>query len=104
MPFPEPSRSVQLPILRDGAAFDTSVSPTKFMVWRELRGEVFSDVAGFMIGVPLTFAQADLPAARVTEGYFRVFGAPIARGRTFTPRRQDGVAEWRSVHGRRRRS
>ena len=89
VPFPEPDRIVQLQITRDGAAFGTSVSPTKFMVWRELRGEVFSDITGFMVGVPLTFAQADvsevISGARVTEGYFRVFGAPIARGRAFTP-------------------
>ena len=61
VPFPEPDRIVQLQITRDGAAFGTSVSPTKFMVWRELRGEVFSDLTGFMAGVPLTFAQADVP-------------------------------------------
>jgi len=89
VPFPEPDRIVQLQILRDNAAFGTSVSPAKFMVWRNLRGEVFSDLTGFMTGVPLTFAQADIPeiisSARVTEGFFRVFGAPIARGRTFTP-------------------
>jgi predicted permease len=88
VPFPEPDRIVQLQILRDNAAFGTSVSPTKFMVWRDLRGEVFSDLTGFMTGVPLTFAQQDAPelisSARVTEGFFRVFGAPIALGRTFT--------------------
>jgi putative ABC transport system permease protein len=85
VPFPEPDRLVQL----QGAAFGTSVSPAKFMVWSELRGEVFSDLAGFWTGVPLTVTQADVPVvisgARVTEGYFRVFGAPIARGRAFTP-------------------
>jgi predicted permease len=89
VPFPEPDRIVQLQILRDGAAFGTSVSPTKFMVWRDLRGEVFSDLAGFMTGVPLTINQADVPevvsGGRVSEGFFRVFGAPIARGRGFTP-------------------
>jgi predicted permease len=89
VPFPEPERIVQLQILRDGAAFGTSVSPAKLVVWRELRGEVFSDLTGFMSGVPLTFAQRDVPevisSARVTEGFFRVFGAPMARGRTFTP-------------------
>ena len=89
VPFPEPDRIVQLQILRDGSAFGTSVSPAKFLVWRELRGDVFSDLTGFMVGVPFTFTQGEEPevisAARVTEGYFRVFGAPIARGRTFTP-------------------
>jgi predicted permease len=88
VPFPEPDRIVQLQILRDGAAFGTSVSPTKFMLWRELRGDVFSDLAGFMTGVPLTIDQADGPevvsGGRVSEGFFRVFGAPIARGRGFT--------------------
>ena len=89
VPFPEPDRIVQLQILRDGATFGTSVSPTKFMVWRDLRGEVFSDLAAFMTGVPLTLSQADAPVVisggRVSEGFFRVFGAPIARGRAFTP-------------------
>ncbi len=89
VPFPEPDRIVQLQILRDGATFGTSVSPTKFMVWRELRGDVYSDLTGFMAGVPLTFVRAVGPevisGARVTEGFFRVFGAPIARGRAFTP-------------------
>jgi predicted permease len=89
LPFPEPDRIVQLQILRDNAVFGTSVSPTKFMVWRELRGEVFSELTGFMAGVPLTFAGGDVPevisAARVTDGFFGVFGAPMARGRTFTP-------------------
>jgi putative ABC transport system permease protein len=89
VPFPEPDRIVQLQILRDNAVFGTSVSPTKFMLWRELRGEVFSDLAAFMTGVPLTISQADAPVVisggRVSEGFFRVFGAPIARGRTFTP-------------------
>jgi putative ABC transport system permease protein len=89
LPFPEPDRIVQLQITRDGAEFGTSVSPAKFMVWSELRGEVFSDLAGFMIGVPFTFNEAEVPeviaGARVSEAYFRVFGAEMARGRTFTP-------------------
>jgi predicted permease len=88
VPFPEPERLVQLQITRDGAAFGTSISPAKFIVWRELRGEVFSDLAGFMTGVPLTI-EGDVPevvsGGRVTEGFFRVFGAPIARGRAFAP-------------------
>src|SRR5262245_17296656 len=61
VPFPEPDRIVQLQILRDNAAFGTSVSPTKFMVWRELRGEAFSDLAGFMTGAPLTMTEEDVP-------------------------------------------
>jgi len=89
VPFPEPDRIVQLQILRENASFGTSVSPAKFMVWRDLRGEVFSDLAGFMTGVPLTISQADVPevvsGGRVTEGFFRVFGAPMARGRGFAP-------------------
>jgi predicted permease len=88
VPFPDPDRIVRLQVLRDNAVFGTSVSPVKFMLWRELRGEVFSDLAGFMTGVPLTITQGDVPevisGGRVTEGFFRVFGAPIARGRGFT--------------------
>jgi predicted permease len=88
VPFLEPDRIVQLQIARDDVAFGWNTSPAKFMHWREL-SDVFSDVTGFMSGVPLNFTQGDVPeligAARVTESYFRVFGAPMARGRTFTP-------------------
>ncbi len=88
MPFPEPDRLVQLQIARNDVAFGWNTSPAKFMHWRELR-DVFSDVAGFMGGIPLNFTPGEVPelisAARVTEGYFRVFGASMARGRTFTP-------------------
>jgi predicted permease len=88
VPFPEPDRLVQLQNTRDDVAFGFNTSPTKFMHWRGL-GDVFSDVAGFMAGVPLNLTQGDVPeliaAARVTEAYFRVFGAPMARGRTFAP-------------------
>jgi predicted permease len=86
VPFPDPDRVVQLEITRDDVAFGFNTSPAKFMLWREL--DVFSDVTGFQAGVPVNLTQGDAPeliaASRVTEGYFRVFGAPIARGRTFT--------------------
>jgi predicted permease len=88
VPFPEPDRVVQLQITREEVVFGFNTSPAKFMHWREL-DDVFSDVTGFMAGVPLNLTQGDVPelisAARVTEGYFRVFGAPMARGRAFAP-------------------
>ncbi len=88
VPFAEPDRIVQLQVKRDEVDFGWNTSSAKFNVWREIP-DVFSDIAGFMTGVPLNLTEGDTPeqisAARVTEGYFRVFGAPIARGRTFTP-------------------
>ena len=91
VPFPEPDRIVQLQILRDGSAFGTSVSPAKFMVWRELRGAVFSDLAGFMVGVPFTFTQGGgsrghLGRAR-DRGLLPRFRRADRAGRTFTPRK-----------------
>jgi predicted permease len=87
VPFPEAERVVQLQVMRDGVAFGPNTSPVKFLLWRELR-DVFADVAGYRT-VPLNLTEGDVPefvqAERVSEGYFRVFGAPIARGRTFTP-------------------
>ena len=88
VPFSEPDRIVQLQVKRDEVDFGWNTSSAKFNVWRGVP-DVFSDIAGFMFGVPLNLTEGDTPeqisAARVTEGYFRVFGAPIARGRTFTP-------------------
>jgi putative ABC transport system permease protein len=87
VPFAEADRILQLQIKRNEVDSGLNTSPAKFLVWRELP-DVFSDIAGFMGGVGLTLTDGELPeliaAARVTEGYFRVFGAPIARGRTFT--------------------
>ncbi len=88
VPFTDPDRIVQLQVKRDEVDFGWNTSSAKFNVWREVP-DVFSDIAGFMTGVPLNLTEGDTPeqisAARVTEGYFRVFSAPIARGRTFTP-------------------
>jgi putative ABC transport system permease protein len=87
VPFPEPDRVVQLQIMRDDIAFGPNTSPVKFVLWRELR-DVFTDMAGYR-QVPLNLTESGAPegiaAARVSEGYFRVFGAQLARGRTFTP-------------------
>ncbi len=87
VPYPEPDRVVQLQILRDDVPFfGLNTSPVKFMLWREL-DDVFAAVAGFQTAA-LNLTEGDEPeliqAARVTEGYFRAFGAPLAQGRTFT--------------------
>ncbi len=51
---------------------------------------IFKDLAAFDFGGPgfnLTGGQPEqLHGIHVTEGYFRVFGAPVILGRTFTPR------------------
>jgi predicted permease len=87
VPYPEPDRVVHLQILRDDVAFfGLNTSPAKFMLWKEL-DDVFAAVAGFQT-TALNLTEGDEPeliqAARVSEGYFRVLGAPLAHGRTFT--------------------
>jgi len=50
---------------------------------------IFADLGAFDLGGPgfnLTGNQPEqVPGLHVTEGYFRVFGAPVLLGRTFTP-------------------
>jgi predicted permease len=87
LPFPEPDRIVQVQIRRnDVAVFGPNTSPAKFLIWREL-DDVFADIAG-NAPTSLTLTERDAPehvaAAGVSEAFFRVLGAPIARGRTFT--------------------
>ena len=68
---------------------------------------IFKDVAAYDFGGPGFNVTGGRPeqvhGIHVTEGYFRVFGAPVMLGRTFTAqedmpeRRQGGGAELRTV-------
>ena len=85
--YPEPDRIVQL--MRhtpDGNSQGTSVP--KFMVWRQ-RTEVFQSVGVYDFAGPgINITGGDRPeqakGIHVSAGYFRVFGAPVEVGRTFT--------------------
>jgi putative ABC transport system permease protein len=62
-------------------------SITKFHNWEQQKS-VFSEVAGYDTAGPGFNLTGDRPelihGIHVTEGYFRLFGAPILMGRTFT--------------------
>jgi putative ABC transport system permease protein len=62
-------------------------SITKFMIWRE-QTSVFKDVAAYDLAGPGFNITGDRPelvhGLHVSESYFRVFGAPVMMGRTFT--------------------
>jgi putative ABC transport system permease protein len=85
LPFPDPDRLVLfLSVGPNGSRSDASV--TKFTVWRQ-QTPAFQDAAAYGFGVMnLTGGESpeQLPSARVTADFFRLFGAETAVGRTFT--------------------
>ncbi len=85
IPFPDPDRLVllmnTLPQVSSPAA-----SPAKFQHWRSQSG-VLEDVSAFTGGI-VNYTNGDeaeqLRSAQVSADYFRCFGVPVFRGRTFT--------------------
>ena len=61
-------------------------SPAKFVHWRR-QTDVVQDVSAFA-GTVINYTSGGTPeqlrAGRVSADFFKLFGAPIARGRTFT--------------------
>src|SRR5262252_4295048 len=85
-PFPDPDRLV-LFLNTSPQGSGTGASPTKFHHWRE-QTSVVQDVAAFRTGVVNLTGGAfpeQLQSAQVSADYFRLFGATVFRGRTFTP-------------------
>ena len=61
-------------------------SPTKFNVWRQQTG-AFQDVAGYRFNTVNLTSGSDpeqVPAGQVTADFFKLFGAPVVLGRTFS--------------------
>ncbi len=84
--YPDSDRIVQFLLTApDGNA--PIASATKLHKWQE-QTSVFQDVAGYDFGGPgfnLTGAVPEqIHGLHVTQDYFRLFGAPIMLGRTFT--------------------
>ena len=79
LPFPDPDRLVLfLNVGPNGSGSDASV--TKFNVWRQ-ETPAFQDAAAYGFGVMnLTGGESpeQLPSARVTADFFRLFGAQTA--------------------------
>jgi putative ABC transport system permease protein len=110
--YPNPDRLVELVwTTADGIANVASIP--KFNVWRQ-QTQVFDSVAAYDFAGPgINLTGGDRPeqlkGIRVSADYFRVFGAPMAIGRTFTADedRSGGPAVvvisnalWRSRFGR----
>ncbi|MBC8164807.1 MAG: ABC transporter permease [Bryobacteraceae bacterium] len=84
-PFPESERIVMFMSTSPGGQ-GAGASPAKFNHWRE-QSTVVGDVSAFRTGV-VNLTGGDVPeqlrSATVSNDYFRLFGAPIIRGRSFT--------------------
>ncbi|HEV3330407.1 MAG TPA: ABC transporter permease [Bryobacteraceae bacterium] len=85
VPFPEPDRLVMfLNTSPEGSG--PVASPAKFQHWRE-QTSVVEDVSAFRTGIVNLTGNAfpeQLRSGEVSADYFRLFGAPVIRGRTFT--------------------
>ncbi|HEX4310321.1 MAG TPA: ABC transporter permease [Acidobacteriaceae bacterium] len=85
--YPDPDRIVQLMNITPDGNFPGS-SPTKFNNWRT-QTSVLQDVAAYDFGGPGFNLTGTVPeqihGLHVSEAYFRLFGAPVILGRTFTP-------------------
>jgi putative ABC transport system permease protein len=85
--YPEPDRIV-LFLLTSPQGSGPAASVPKFNLWRE-QTRVFQDVSAYDFGGPgLNLTGGAYPeqikGIHVTADYFRLFGAPIEQGRTFT--------------------
>jgi putative ABC transport system permease protein len=85
--YPDPDRIVQF-LLTSPQGKGPGASVPKFAMWRE-QTSVFQDVSAYNFGGPgLNITGVAFPeqvkAIHVTADYFRLFGAPVERGRTFT--------------------
>ena len=84
--FPDPDRVVMF-LNTSPQGSGPAASPAKFQHYREQTG-VVQDVAAFSLGV-VNYTGGSFPeqlrSARVSQEFFELFGARIARGRSFSP-------------------
>lgn len=84
LPYPDPDRMmVFLNTSPQGSG--PGASPTKFNLWR--RQAAFQDVSAYRFNIVNLTSTGDpeqISAGQVSSGFFSLFGAPIAEGRTFT--------------------
>jgi putative ABC transport system permease protein len=86
LPYPGADRLVVFQTTSPQGGFNAG-SPAKFQHWRE-QTSVVEDVAAYRSNVVNYTGGAfpeQLRASQVSESYFRLFGAPLQRGRTFSP-------------------
>ncbi len=85
VPFPDPDRIVVF-MSTSPEGSGPACSPAKFQHYRE-QTSVTQDAAAFRTGVVNLTGGAfpeQLQSGQVSADYFRLFGAPVIRGRTFT--------------------
>ncbi len=86
VPFPEPDRLVMFMNTSPQGGGGSAASPVKFAHWSQ-QTSVIQDAAAFRTGV-INYTGGDvaeqLRSAQVSAGYFRLFGAPVFQGRTFS--------------------
>jgi putative ABC transport system permease protein len=85
VPYPDSDRVVMFTNTFPGGE-GGGASPTKFNTWRA-QTSAFQDVSAYRFG-PINLTGVDQPeqvqSAQTSANYFRLFGYPIARGRTYT--------------------
>ncbi len=86
--YPDPDRIVQFLIAWPQGEGDSSGMSIPDFVLFQQQTSVFQDVAAYDWGGPGFNLTGDRPeqvhGVHVTQGYFRLFGAPVILGRTFT--------------------
>jgi predicted permease len=84
--YPDADRIVEFVLTGPGGE-NAIASIPKFQIWQQ-QTSVFKEVAAYDFAGPGFNITGDQPeqvhGLHVTEGYFRLFGAPMALGRTFT--------------------
>ena len=83
LPYPDPERLVFFTNTAPQGSFP-GASPTRFNIWRR-QTDVFQDISAYRFSAAnLTDGDPEqIQTAHVSADFFRLFGAPVAFGRTF---------------------
>src|SRR4051812_33829476 len=85
LPYPDPDRLVMFVNSSPQGSFP-GASPTKFNVWRR-QTAALQDIAAYRFNVVNLTDAGDpeqISAGQVSADFFRLFGAPVVAGRTFS--------------------
>ena len=85
LPYPDPDRLIVF-VTTSPQGSGPGASPTKFNVWRQ-QTRTFQDVAAYrfnFVNLTGTRNPEQIAAGQVSADFFRLFGAPVIAGRTFT--------------------